>query len=170
MKKRTAFIGVILFVLSFSLLKDRLIPSPYIDQNYLAQYRPIPGIKYKRNRWYNKGLKKFQNGDYQSSIDIFSKYITKYSSIEDYAANVYYMLAFSKSKIGDHTGAIADYTKAIEMDYEYGAYAYLNRGVSKGILGDIKGACFDARESVSLGYEREDIKYWIKKNCRSLTK
>ena len=167
MKKRTAFIGAILFVLSFSLLRDRVIASPYIDQNYLAQYRPIPGIKYKRNKWYNRGLKKFQNGDYQNSIDIFSKYINKYSSIEDNAANVYYMLAISKSKLGDHNGAIADYTKAIEMDYQYGSYAYLNRGVSKGILGDIKGACSDVRISVSLGYEREDINYWIKKNCRS---
>lgn len=167
MKKRTAFIGAILFVLSFSLLRDRVIASPYIDQNYLAQYRPIPGIKYKRNKWYNRGLKKFQNGDYQNSIDIFSKYINKYSSIEDNAANVYYMLAISKSKMGDHNGAIADYTKAIEMDYQYGSYAYLNRGVSKGILGDIKGACSDVRISVSLGYEREDINYWIKKNCRS---
>ena len=61
------------------------------------------------------------------------------------------MLAFSKSKIGDHTGAIADYTKAIEMDYEYGSYAYLNRGVSKEILGDIKGACSDWREAMKLG-------------------
>tara|TARA_B100001778_G_scaffold268571_1_gene229991 strand:+ start:264 stop:758 length:495 start_codon:yes stop_codon:yes gene_type:complete len=151
MKKRTAFIGVILFVLSFSLLKDTVIASPYIDQNYLAQYRPIPGVKYKRNRWYNRGLKKFQNGDYQSSIDIFSKYINKYSSIEDNAAYVYFMLAFSKSKIGDHTGAIADYTKAIEMDFEYGSNAYLNRGVSKEILGDIKGACSDWREAMKLG-------------------
>ena len=167
MKKRTALIGAILFVLSFSLLRDRVIASSYIDQNYLAQYRPIPGIKYKRNKWYNRGQKKFKNGDYQSSIDIFSKYINKYSSIEDNAANVYYMLAISKSKIGDHTGAISDYTKAIEMDYQYGSYAYLNRGVSKGILGDIKGACSDVRISVSLGYEREDINYWIKKNCRS---
>ena len=151
MKKRTAFIGVILFVLSFSLLKDRVIASSYIDQNYLAQYRPIPGVKYKRNRLYNKGLKKFQNGDYQSSIDIFSKYINKYSSIEDNAAYVYYMLAFSKSKIGDNTGAIADYTKAIEMDFEYSSYAYLNRGVSKETLGDIKGACSDWREAMKLG-------------------
>ena len=151
MKKRTAFIGVIFFVLSFSLLKNRVIASPYIDQNYLAQYRPIPGIKYRRNKWYNRGLKKFQNGDYQSSIDIFSKYINKYSSIEDNAANVYYMLAISKSKIGDNTGAIADYTKAIEMDFEYSSYAYLNRGVSKETLGDIKGACSDWREAMKLG-------------------
>ena len=145
------FIGVILFVLSLSLLKDTVIANPYIDQNYLAQYRPIPGVKYKRNRWYNRGLKKFQNGDYQSSIDIFSKYINKYSSIEDNAAYVYFMLAFSKSKIGDNTGAIADYTKAIEMDFEYGSNAYLNRGVSKEILGDIKGACSDWREAMKLG-------------------
>ena len=167
MKKRTAFIGVIFFVLSFSLLKNRVIASPYIDQNYLAQYRPIPGIKYRRNKWYNRGLKKFQNGDYQSSIDIFSEYIKKYSSIEDYAAYVYYMLALSKSKIGDHTGAIADYTKAIEMDYEYPSYAYLNRGISKKILGDLEGACSDARISVSSGYEGKDINFWIKNNCKS---
>ena len=133
------------------MLNDTVIASPYIDQNYLAQYRPIPGVKYKRNRWYNRGLKKFQNGDYQSSIDIFSKYINKYTSIEDNAAYVYYMLAFSKSKIGEHTGAIADYTKAIEMDFEYSSYAYLNRGVSKETLGDIKGACSDWREAMKLG-------------------
>ena len=166
MKKRTAFIGVILFVLSFSLLKDRLIPSPYIDQNYLVEYRPIPGIKYKRNKWYNRGLKKFQNGDYQSSIDIFSKYINKYSSIEDYAASVYFMLAFSKSKIGDHVGAIADYTKAIQMNFEYPSDVYFYRSLSKEILGDIKGACSDAKSSVSLGYQSKNNNEWIKNNCK----
>ena len=167
MKKRIAFFGIILFLLSFSFSKNKVIASSNFDQNYLAEYRPIPGIKYRRNKWYNKGLKKFQNGDYQSSIDIFSKYINKYSSIEDNAAYVYYMLAFSKSKIGDHTGAIADYTKAIEMDYEYPSYAYLNRGISREILGDLEGACSDARISVSFGYEGKDINYWIKNNCRS---
>ena len=77
------------------------------------------------------------------------------------------MLALSKSKIGDHTGAIADYTKAIEMDYEYPSYAYLNRGISKEILGDLEGACSDARISVSSGYESKDINFWIKNNCKS---
>ena len=166
MKKRTAFIGVILFLLSFSFLEDRVIASPYIDQNYLAQYRPISGVKYKRNRWYNKGLKKFQNGDYQSSIDIFSKYIKKYSSIEDYAASVYFMLAFSKSKIGDHVGAIADYTKTIQMNFEYPSDVYFNRSLSKEILGDMKGACSDAKRSVSLGYQSKNNNEWIKNNCK----
>ena len=163
-KKRTAFIVVILFVLSFSLLKDTVIANPYIDQNYLAQYRPIPGVKYKRNRWYKRGLKKFQNGDYQSSIDIFSKYINKYSSIEDNAAYVYFMLAFSKSEIGDHTGAIADYTKAIEMDFEYGSNAYFLRGISKDQLGDQTGSCVDGKKSLSLGLKGKE-KEWVEENC-----
>ena len=79
MKKRTAFIGLILFVLSFSFSKDKIIANPNFDQNYIAEYRPIPGIQYRRNKWYNKGLKKFKNGDYQGSIDTLSKYINQYS-------------------------------------------------------------------------------------------
>ena len=79
MKKRTAFIGLILFVLSFSFSKDKIIANLNFDQNYIAEYRPIPGIQYRRNKWYNKGLKKFKNGDYQGSIDTLSKYINQYS-------------------------------------------------------------------------------------------
>ena len=166
MKKRIAFFGIILFLLSFSFSKNKVIASSNFDQNYLAEYRPIPGIQYKRNKWYNKGLKKFQNGDYQDSIDIFSKYIKKYSSIEDYAASVYFMLAFSKSKIGDHVGAIADYTKAIQMNFEYPSDVYFNRSLSKEILGDMKGACSDAKRSVSLGYQSKNNNEWIKNNCK----
>ena len=166
MKKRIAFFGIILFLLSFSFSKNKVIASSNFDQNYLAEYRPIPGIKYKRNKWYNKGLKKFQNGDYQDSIDIFSKYIKKYPSIEDFAASVYFMLAFSKSKIGDHVGAIADYTKAIQMNFEYPSDVYFNRSLSKEILGDMKGACSDAKRSVSLGYQSKNNNEWIKNNCK----
>ena len=75
MKKRTAFLGIILFLFSFSSSKNKVIASSNYEQNYLVEYRPIPGIKYRRNKWYNRGLKKFQNGDYQDSIDILSKYI-----------------------------------------------------------------------------------------------
>ena len=149
MKKRIAFFGIILFLLFFSFSKNKAIANSNFDQNYLAEYRLMPVIKYRRNKWYNKGLKKFQNGDYQDSIDILSKYINKYSSIEDFAASVYFMLAYSKSKIGDHVGAIADYTKAIQMNFEYPSDVYFNRSLSKEILGDMKGACSDAKISVS---------------------
>ena len=165
MKNRTAFVGLILFILSFSVIKDKVVANPDVDQNVLAQYRPIPGIQYRRNKWYNRGLKKFQNGDYQGSIDIFSKYIKKYSSTEDKAPSVYFMLAFSKSRLGDHSGAIADYTKAIEMNFKYPPNAYFYRSLSKGTLGDIQGACSDARKSVSFGYENKNYNDWIKNNC-----
>ena len=76
------------------------------------------------------------------------------------------MLALSKSKIGDHTGAIADYTKAIQMNFEYPSDVYFNRSLSKEILGDMKGACSDAKRSVSLGYQSKNNNEWIKNNCK----
>ena len=165
MKKKIAFMGAILFVLSISLVKNIVFAGDNFHKNYLAEYRPYPHVKYRRNRIYNKGLKKFENGDYQGSIDIFSKYITKYSSTEDYVQHAYFMLAFSKSIIGDHTGAIADYTKVIEMDNSY-RDAFLNRSLLKELIGDVKGACSDAKRSVNLGFQNKEYNNWIKKNCK----
>ena len=57
---------------------------------------------------------------------------------------------FSKDDLKDYYGAIADYTKAIELDPNY-ASAYKNRAISKYYTNDLTGACEDARKSGSLG-------------------
>ena len=58
-----------------------------------------------------------------------------------------------KYEQGDYQGAIADFTKAIEINPQF-ASAYSIRGMSKYLLGDLKGACDDARKAVDLGDER----------------
>ena len=58
----------------------------------------------------------------------------------------------SKDDLQDYTGAIADYTKAIEIDPNL-AQAYYNRGLSKYNLQDYYGACQDARKAQELGYD-----------------
>ena len=45
-------------------------------------------------------------------------------------ANEYNKMGVSKAKLEDYRGAIADYTKAIEIDPNY-ADAYLNIGLAK---------------------------------------
>ena len=168
MKKRIAVLSGILFLLPFYFSKEKVFASSYSSQNYLVELRPIRGEKYGRYYLFQRGLKKFNNGNYQGSIDIFSKYIIKYSSSGeyDYVDHAYFNRALSKSKIGDHNGAISDYTKAIQMNYEKLSDAYLYRGISKETLGDIKGACFDAKKTVSLGYQSKEVNDWIKNNCK----
>ena len=58
-----------------------------------------------------------------------------------------------KYEQGDYQGAIADYTKVIEINPQF-ASAYSIRGTSKYLLGDLKGACDDARKAADLGDER----------------
>ena len=64
-------------------------------------------------------------------------------------AEEYYFRGNSKDDLEDYYGAIADYTKSIEINPHY--RAYFNRGISKYNLGDKNGACQDARKAQDLG-------------------
>jgi tetratricopeptide (TPR) repeat protein len=61
-----------------------------------------------------------------------------------------------KDSLKDYYGAIADYTKAIEVNPSY-AGGYFNRGNAKYKLGDIKGACQDATKAQKLGYDATEF-------------
>ena len=167
MKKRTAFIGVILFLSTFSFLNDEVFARSNVYKTLVAELRPIPGIKYGSYRLFNRAGKKYNEGNYKEAIKLFSKYIIKYSTYaEDYVRDAYYYRALSKGSIKDYDGAISDFTKAIEIYPEYTA-AYLYRGIAKLNIEDLKGACFDAKKIVSLGYINEKHNDWIKNNCKT---
>jgi tetratricopeptide (TPR) repeat protein len=61
----------------------------------------------------------------------------------------YFYSAFDKSHNGDYYGAIADYTKAIELNPKYGL-AFYNRGVSKFALKDNSGAIADYTKAIEI--------------------
>ena len=165
MKKRTFFIGVILFLSTFSFLE--VSARSNVNNTFLVQLRPIPGVNYSGIRLFNKAGKNYQKGNFKEAIKLFSKYIIKYQTSEDdYVRDAYYYRAYSKGGIGDYDGAISDFTKAIEIYSEYTA-AYLYRGFAKFKIGDLKGACLDAKKTVSLGYINEKHNDWIKNNCKT---
>ncbi|MBW4497639.1 MAG: serine protease [Oscillatoria princeps RMCB-10] len=56
---------------------------------------------------------------------------------------------FLRSALGDEKGAIADYTKAIELKPDL-AETYINRGVSRSALGDKQGAITDYNKAIEL--------------------
>ncbi|MEI8186381.1 MAG: tetratricopeptide repeat protein [Chlorobiaceae bacterium] len=55
----------------------------------------------------------------------------------------------AKFKSKDFNGAIADYTKALELNPKY-VEAYLNRGLAKRSVGDAEGAKVDLKKSIDL--------------------
>ena len=68
----------------------------------------------------------------------------------------------AKNNSRDYKGAIADYTKAIELNPNY-TLAYANRGISKENLGNLAGACADWRKAANLG--DKDSAEWVKNQC-----
>ena len=64
-------------------------------------------------------------------------------------AEAYYNRGIAKRAKGDLDGAIADYTKAIELKPDY-AVAYSNRGAAKQAKGDLDGAIADFTKAIEL--------------------
>ncbi len=64
-------------------------------------------------------------------------------------AEEYFYSAFAKDDLGDYTGAIQDYNKAIELDPDF-VDAYINRGIDKHSLGDNIGAIQDFNKAIEL--------------------
>jgi len=79
-------------------------------------------------------------------------------------AEKYFESGLAKAKLGDYSGAIVDYTKAIEIDPNY-ADACVGRGAAKYLNGDETGGCADLRKAGELG---GDPKVWdfIKEYCK----
>ncbi len=65
----------------------------------------------------------------------------------------YYQRALARGRKGDYDGAIADFTKAIELsgaDSPKAALAYVNRGAAHGMKDDYDGAIADCDKAIAL--------------------
>ena len=89
------------------------------------------------------------------------------------SADYYFNRAIDKGEKGDYNGAIADYTKALEINPK-DSLAYANRGIAKYYLekrnfigylfkGDLKSACDDWKKASYLGFD--EASKWVKDDC-----
>ncbi len=130
MKKRTAFIGTILSLISFG---QPLLIKTGIVLSTTGLILSVPENVYARDSYYffKRAFKKGEKGDHYGAISDYTKAI----EIDPKDAVAYYNRGLSKDILKDYSGAIADYTKAIEIDPKY-ADAYNNRAILYEDLGD----------------------------------
>lgn len=67
----------------------------------------------------------------------------------DHRAFTYNRRGIEKGKLGDHRGAISDFTEAIRISAE-DAEVYTNRGISKAALGNCEEAIADYNQAISI--------------------
>ena len=190
MRKRSAFIGVILSLIPFGqplLIKTGVV----LSTTSLMLSLPEKVNAVTSSFYFNRAYDKAERGDHYGAISDFTKAIEinpseaayynrgnsksdikdYYGAISDYTkaieinpqyAKAYVNRGWSKEKLEDNYGAISDYTKAIEINPTRDN-AYGNRGIAKRKIGDDKGGCDDWRKASSLGNEITD--QWVRDQC-----
>jgi tetratricopeptide (TPR) repeat protein len=78
-----------------------------------------------------------------------SRSIPKNALVSEKNAKYYYQSGNVKRARGDYQGAIADYTRAIELNPKFDK-AYFNRGLTKDNLGDYSAAIADYSKSLEI--------------------
>ena len=139
----------------------------------IEEYPKDGGVFYS-----DRGIAKGRIGDWRGALNDFTKSIEYIEQriasstrpkpeiptlIFHVLSRDYFMRGIAKKSLKDLYGAIADYTKAIELSSYIGnqqGIFFFNRGVAKMMLGDYSGAHADMVESAKLGDE-EAIK-WLK--------
>ena len=123
-------------------------------------YVPLDEIKDSANSlylsYYNRGVLKYQMGDYPSAIELFVKSLSVNPETDDFL--LYSYLGNARSKMHLFNDAIGDYDKALELkprtvlDYSDWTKNYYNRGVAKYALDDLNGACRDWKKALEMGF------------------
>ena len=149
MKRRTAFIGVILSLIPLS---QQLFIKIGVVLSTAGLIISVPEkVNAETSKFYfDRGYEKSKNGDYYGAISDFSKAI-EINPYDDYA---FYNRGWNKAKLKDYYGAISDYTKAIEIDPHESFY--YNRGISKSKVEDYYGAISDYKKSIELNPQKLD--------------
>ena len=159
MKKRIAVIGALVSLLP---LGQQLVigTSAVLTSTVVILSVPQKAKAESAVFYYNRGIDKYDRGDYYGAIVDYTKAI----EINPKYSDAYYNRGLAKDDLNDYYGAIADYTKAIEFRPR-DADAYVNRSLLKEEIGDLNGACVDARKVVSMGHRDSEFKQWIRENC-----
>ncbi len=94
--------------------------------------------------------------DYQKAIEYYNKALKLNADDDEICSDIYFNIAFAKTKLNRWTEAIKDYDEALELnsnDY----MAYVNRGVAKIELGRHVEAEEDFQKAIELESNNPDV-------------
>jgi tetratricopeptide (TPR) repeat protein len=116
---------------------------------------------------FNAGEDAFYAGNYDEAIRLYTRAIASGELSQEQLSEVYELRGFTWDDKGDYDKAIADYTKAIEIDPK-NSYAYINRGVDWYDKGDYDRAIADYTRAIEIDPKNSDAYYnrslaWDKK-------
>ena len=77
-------------------------------------------------------------------------------SLDFSVKRAFYLRGIIRFIIGDHSGAIEDYSKAIEIATNW-PNAYYARGITKLAMADPEGAVDDCTEAIKKGYKGSEV-------------
>ena len=100
-------------------------------------------------------------------ISDYTKVIERNQVSKDNLSNAYFNRGQAKFSLNNYSGAIADQTKAVEMNPKY-SNAYYFRGLIKGMVKDDDGSCSDLRTASRLGFQVE--KKFVEMICKHMNK
>jgi tetratricopeptide (TPR) repeat protein len=106
------------------------------------------GYSQKAEKYCKKGDEKFQDQNFQTAIDYYSKAI----KIDPKFAEAYLKRGRSKGELHEYVAQFVDCRKAIEINPSY-AEAYYNRGIAKIKSDQNDGGCSDFKKAKDLGYK-----------------
>jgi tetratricopeptide (TPR) repeat protein len=104
------------------------------------------GYSQSVEEYYNRGIMKCNNADYQGAIFDFTMVIKNNPKL----AIAYYNRGIAKRRLDDFSGAISDFTLAINIDPKDAEF-YYNRGEAKFQFGQKESGCLDFSKAEKLG-------------------
>ena len=152
MKKRTAFIGALVSLISLGqplLIKTGVTFSTvgvslFISEKANAEFRDV-------SSYFRRSDKRVEEGDYEGAISIIEKVIIRFPKF----ANSYYQRGYINAVyLEKYEEALSDLNKAIRLHRRpkgnLPIYLWM-RAYTKNAMNDIKGACADWEEAKRLG-------------------
>ncbi|MCL2928495.1 MAG: tetratricopeptide repeat protein [Trichodesmium sp. St19_bin2] len=135
-----------------------------LEENPTEIFTKIENEQIEFNDFYQRGLAKYEQQDYQSALAEFDRAI----DIDSSHIDAYIYRGDAKDKLEDYEGAIADYNEAIKIDSTH-PKAYYSRGNVLRKAGDNRGAIADYDQAIKLDPNYTSTKNWSHVHVNSET-